>query len=167
AVACAGKLLGGTHGARISGMNRWDAFAVGVGMNVRGAMELLIATIGLRLGLITQPVFTALVFVAIATSLMGGPLLQWSIRRRREVRLVDLLPPEAVTLDLAARDREGSIDELIELLAGAGLRADRGRRQQGVRARERVQCTGVGEGVAFPHGRVGSEPRTLIAFGRS
>ena len=167
AVACAGKLLGGTLGARLGGMNRWDALSVGIGMNARGAMELLIAAIGLRLALITPPVFTALVVVAIGTSLMAGPLLQWSIRRRRPVRLVDLLPLESVTLDLAARDREAAIDELIDLLAQSKRLADPEATLLAVRAREEVQCTGVGDGVAFPHGRVANEPRTVIAFGRS
>ena len=167
AVACAGKIFGGTLGARIGGLSRWDALSVGIGVNVRGAMELLIATIGLRLGLITQPVFTALVFIAIVTSLMAGPLLQWSIRKRRPLRLVDLLPEKAVTLDLAARDREAAIDELIDLLAKSKLLANPEATLRAVREREKVQCTGVGDGVAFPHGRVVSEPRTVIAFGRS
>jgi len=166
-IACAGKILGGTLGARLAGMSRWDAISVGIGVNVRGAMELLIATIGLRLGLITQPVFTALVFIAIATSLMAGPLLQWSLRRRRPLRLVDLLHQEAVTLDLFARNREAAIEELIDLLAQSGLLADPEGTLRAVRGREEVQCTGVGDGVAFPHGRVAREPRTVIAFGRS
>jgi Kef-type K+ transport system membrane component KefB len=76
AIACASKLIGGGVGARLGGMPRWEAMAVGVGLTARGAMELVIATIGLSMGVLSQVAYAMLVVVAVVTSVMAGPLLR-------------------------------------------------------------------------------------------
>lgn len=71
-VACAGKVLGTYAGARLIGRrDHWTALAFGAGMNARGAMEIIIATIGLRLGILTQDTFSMIVLMAMTTSLMA------------------------------------------------------------------------------------------------
>jgi Kef-type K+ transport system membrane component KefB len=50
-VACFTKIVGGSLGARAGGLPKWEALGVGVGLNARGAMELVIAAIGLSIGL--------------------------------------------------------------------------------------------------------------------
>ncbi|MBI4524093.1 MAG: cation:proton antiporter [Deltaproteobacteria bacterium] len=79
-IACVGKIVGGTLGALIGGMERSDALAVGFGLNARGAMEIILAFLALEYSLINEKVFVALVITAIATSVMGGPLIQWAMR---------------------------------------------------------------------------------------
>ena len=81
AVACLSKLVGGGVGARLGGLPAWEAAAVGAGLNARGAMELVIATIGLSHGIITSVAFAILVLIAILTSLMAAPLLRWFMKR--------------------------------------------------------------------------------------
>jgi Kef-type K+ transport system membrane component KefB len=76
AIACAGKVLGAGIGARWSGFSWNEAWAVGWAMNARGTMEIIFAALALEHGLIHAPLYTALVFVALATSLMAGPCLQ-------------------------------------------------------------------------------------------
>ncbi len=70
-VACAGKLLGCTLGSWLGGMRAAEGLAVGVAMNARGAMELVVATIGLSHGILNPQMFSIIVVVAIATSLMA------------------------------------------------------------------------------------------------
>jgi Kef-type K+ transport system membrane component KefB len=74
-VAVAGKLGGTTLAARASGMPWRDALGMGALMNTRGLMELVVAGIGLEIGVISPAVFTILVLVAIVTTCMTGPLL--------------------------------------------------------------------------------------------
>jgi nucleotide-binding universal stress UspA family protein len=81
-IACLGKVVGTYLGARlIGGAPHWNALAFGAGLNARGAMEILIATIGLRLGILSTDIFSVIVVMAIATSLIAPPSLRYVLRR--------------------------------------------------------------------------------------
>lgn len=75
-VATAGKMVGTWVGARIAGMPPSDARMLGVLMNTRGLMELVILNIGLDIGVIPKPLFTMFVLMAIVTTGMTSPLLR-------------------------------------------------------------------------------------------
>ena len=67
--------------ARLTGINGHKSFILGVLMNTRGLMELIVLNVGFTLGLIPQTVFTMLVLMAIGTTIMTGPLLQFLLPR--------------------------------------------------------------------------------------
>lgn len=75
AVACIGKVGGAGLGAWLGGMPSRDALAVGFGLNARGAMEIILASVALESGLIDQRVFVALVVMALVTSALAGPMM--------------------------------------------------------------------------------------------
>lgn len=75
AVAVSGKLLGTVVAARLMGQNWKHSVALGALMNTRGLMELVVLNIGYDLGIISSEMFVVLVLMAIATTLMTGPLL--------------------------------------------------------------------------------------------
>jgi Kef-type K+ transport system membrane component KefB len=78
AIATAGKVVGTYTGARLIGRREhWTALSFGAGLNARGAMEIIIATIGLQLGILSQDMFSIIVIMAMATSLMAPPALRW------------------------------------------------------------------------------------------
>ncbi|MDP8976223.1 MAG: cation:proton antiporter [Actinomycetota bacterium] len=79
AVAIAGKFVGAYLGSRMSRLGHWEALSMGAGMNARGAMEIILATIGLSVGVLTQNMFSIIVVTAIVTSLMAPPLLRWTL----------------------------------------------------------------------------------------
>jgi Kef-type K+ transport system membrane component KefB len=81
AIATIGKVAGVSLGARISGMSLRDSFAIGFGMNARGAIEMILATVALEHGLIDQRIFVALITMALVTSLISAPLLQLLINK--------------------------------------------------------------------------------------
>jgi Kef-type K+ transport system membrane component KefB len=56
-------------------MDRREAWAVGFGMNARGAMEIVLATVAREHGLVDGRLFVALVTMAVVTSLVSGPML--------------------------------------------------------------------------------------------
>ncbi len=74
-LATIGKLGATTVSARMSGLSKPDAWRLGVLMNTRGLMELIVLAIGLQLGLISQSLYAILVIVAIVTTMMTGPFL--------------------------------------------------------------------------------------------
>jgi Kef-type K+ transport system membrane component KefB/nucleotide-binding universal stress UspA family protein len=86
-IAIMGKMVGCTTGALLSRMKWREALAIGVGMNARGGMEIVVALIGLSLGVLTSEMYAIIVIVAIVTSLMTPPLLSWllaGVERRPE-----------------------------------------------------------------------------------
>lgn len=82
AIATFGKVVGAYAGARVlSGQGHWAALAYGSGLNARGALEIIIATIGLSLGILSQEVFSVIVVMAVATSVMAPMALRFTIAR--------------------------------------------------------------------------------------
>jgi Kef-type K+ transport system membrane component KefB len=79
-VASLGKISGATLGAWLSKMPPREALAVGFGMNARGAMEVLIASIALQYGIIDQRIFVALVIMAFVTTIIASPMMQFLIK---------------------------------------------------------------------------------------
>ena len=123
-IASLGKLGGAGLGAFLGGMNPREAISVGIGMNARGAMEIIIATVGLQAGIISLEIYSMLVIMAMVTSLMAGPLLQYSLGIRREVKLLDLIKQGGIQLNLTASDKEGAIGELVALMVKKGRLSD-------------------------------------------
>ena len=74
-VATAGKFGGTAIAARASGLSWRDSGALGILMNTRGLVELIVLNIGLDLGVITPRLFTMLVIMALVTTLMTAPVL--------------------------------------------------------------------------------------------
>lgn len=82
AVATFGKVAGAYIGARfLSGQDHWSALAYGSGLNARGALEIIIATIGLSLGILSQTMFSIIVVMAVVTSLMAPVALRYTVTR--------------------------------------------------------------------------------------
>lgn len=78
AVATVTKVTGTYLGARLIGrQGHWNALSFGAGINARGAMGIIVASVGLDLGLLTQEMFTIILLMAIVTSLMAPPALRW------------------------------------------------------------------------------------------
>jgi K+:H+ antiporter len=80
-VACVSKIIGGWAGTRLGGLPHWEALAVGFGLNARGAMELVIAAIGLSIGVLSEPMYATIVLIAVLTTVMAAPMLQFCVRR--------------------------------------------------------------------------------------
>jgi Kef-type K+ transport system membrane component KefB len=79
-VAIAGKFAGAYLGARLSRVGHWPAVAAAAGLNARGVIEVIIAMVGLRLGILSAASFTIVVLIAMVTSLMAPPLLRIAAR---------------------------------------------------------------------------------------
>ncbi len=75
-IAFVGKVVGSGLGARLGGLPKREALAVGFGMNARGAMEIILGLVALENGIIGRQFFVALVIMAIVTSVMSGPLMK-------------------------------------------------------------------------------------------
>lgn len=77
-VAVITKVLGGGLGARLGGFDNLASFRVGLGMVSRGEVGLIIATIGLEVGLVTSEEYSQVVIMVLATTLVTPLLLRWA-----------------------------------------------------------------------------------------
>jgi Kef-type K+ transport system membrane component KefB len=75
AVAVVAKIAGAFTGARIMGFDSKNAFALGCLLNTRGLVELVVLNVGLDLGILTPELFSMMVVMALATTLMTSPAL--------------------------------------------------------------------------------------------
>ncbi|MEU9350851.1 cation:proton antiporter [Streptomyces griseoloalbus] len=98
ALAAATKIGSGLAAARLSGLDRHDARTVGILMSARGLTELIALNAGLQAGLLSDRLYSVLVFMALATTLFTQPLLFLSRRlaeRERRGRPDDAAGPPA------------------------------------------------------------------------
>jgi len=80
ALAFIGKALGSGLGATFGGFNRKESLVVSFGMNARGSVDVLFATLALGVGFINEQVFVALVLMALTTSMASGYLVKYLMR---------------------------------------------------------------------------------------
>jgi Kef-type K+ transport system membrane component KefB/nucleotide-binding universal stress UspA family protein len=95
AVAVVGKFGGSAIAARLMGLSWREAGALGALMNTRGLIQLVFLTVGLEIGIISPALFTMMVLMALATTFMTSPLLEW-IYPARLIRDAALGAPEDV-----------------------------------------------------------------------
>jgi Kef-type K+ transport system membrane component KefB len=79
-LASVSKFVGSMIGGRIAGLERREGMALGTALNARGALEIVIATVGLSLGVLNDASYAIVVVMAIVTSVMAPPLLRLLVR---------------------------------------------------------------------------------------
>jgi Kef-type K+ transport system membrane component KefB/nucleotide-binding universal stress UspA family protein len=80
-IASLGKFGGAFAGAKIGGFSNAEAMALGCGMNARGSTEVIVATIGLSVGVLDQRLFSVIVAMAVVTTMAMPPTLRWALAR--------------------------------------------------------------------------------------
>ncbi len=103
-LAITGKFVGGYTGARLSRIGHWEALALGAGINARGVIEVIVALVGLRLGVLSVEMYTIIVLVAIVTSLMAPPVLRFAMARVEQTE-EERLREAAIGIDQASPHR--------------------------------------------------------------
>ena len=80
AVAIVAKFAGAFIGARLAGQSQRAAVALGAGLNARGALEIVIASVGLSLGVFSETAYTVIVIVPLVTSVFAAVSLRLAVR---------------------------------------------------------------------------------------
>ena len=165
-IAIIGKVIGCYVGAKLAGMNKRESWAIGFGMSARGAMEIILGQIALSFGLIEKDLFVAIVIMAIVTSVIAGPLMQKALDRRQQKKFSDLLSSKAFIPRLKAVTRRDAINELAKVAAKASD-FDAKSISAAVWEREQTMSTGIGNGIAVPHGRIAGLSKSHLIVGVS
>jgi len=80
-VAFVSKLIGVYLGAWIAGLSKWERVTLGFGMNARGGTEIIIATIGLSIGLLSKEIYSIIIVMAVVTVILAVPLMTWALSK--------------------------------------------------------------------------------------
>ena len=81
------------------------------------------------------------------------------------MKLTQILQPECVKVPLESKDKDSAIVELVDLLDAAELLSDRDAALEAVVAREKMRSTGIGSGIAIPHGKCKAVKELVMAIG--
>ncbi|MFL6374838.1 MAG: cation:proton antiporter [Pyrinomonadaceae bacterium] len=131
-IASVGKIVGCYVGSLLGRLDHRSGLAVALGMNARGSTEVIVATIGLSLGVLNRDLFTLIVVMAIVTTLVTPPLLRWALLRipptgeekkrlaKEEAEAQEFLPNAERLLVTADESANGHLASLLAgRLAGA------------------------------------------------
>ena len=110
AIATIGKFGGAFLGGELGGLSRREALALATGMNARGSTEVIVATIGLSMGALSQDLFTMIVAMAILTTLAMPPTLRWALSR------LPMRKDEKERLEREEMEAKGFVSRLERLL---------------------------------------------------
>lgn len=164
-VSCAGKLFGCYAAGRWFGLDKRQSWVVGFGMNARGAMEIILGLLALQAGLINEPLFVALVVMALVTSMMAGPAISRFMAKGKARSFTAFVGSKSFIPNLKATNRYEAISELAQV---SGIKSiPIATVVKAVIERERVLPTGMGHELALPHARIPNMKETQVAVGIS
>jgi len=165
-IASAGMIAGGTTGARLCKVAPRESLAIGVALNARGAMEIILGLLALQAGIIGERLFVALVVMALVTSVASGVLIPVVLRRRKTTKFYEYIPSHGFVAKLGAGEVREAIEELTAL-ACQNLPIDTEKATAMVWRRERLIATGLENGIAVPHARMPGLKSPVIVVGVS
>ena len=165
-LAIIGKWISFSLGARLAGLKPPETQATSAALLSSGIMGIILGLVGLEKGFITRELFVALVIMALVTSILSGPLLSALLRLGQRKGLLEILDPDFFVTDLQAANPAEAIRTLARLLARkTGLPSEP--LAEMVIAGEQAMSTGLGKGLALPHGQCAGIKRPYLAVGRS
>src|SRR5215472_9830403 len=110
AIASLGKFSGAFLGGAFSGLTWRESLALGWGMNARGSTEVIVASLGLSMGALSQSLFTIIVAMAVVTTMAMPPMLRWALAR------LPLRPEEQARIEREEFEARGFLANIERLL---------------------------------------------------
>ena len=109
-IASIGKFGGAFTGGKLGGLTWKESLALGCGMNARGSTEVIVATIGLSMGALSQNLYTMIVAMAVITTMAMPPTLRWALAR------LPMRKEEKQRLEREEMEAKGFVSNLERLL---------------------------------------------------
>jgi len=167
AVGIIGRFYGAWLGVNLTKQSRANRLSIAIAHTPGGAMEIVVGVLALEYHLITESVFIAIVIGAVVSSITVGPWLSYSIKRRKEVSLLEYFSRHMVVENLKANKRDEAIEELCYKIADQESQLAVETLISSILQRENAMGTAIEEGIAIPHMHPHSLEVPIVAFGRS
>ncbi|OGX29154.1 MAG: hypothetical protein A2705_00560 [Omnitrophica WOR_2 bacterium RIFCSPHIGHO2_01_FULL_52_10] len=166
-ISVAGKFGGAWLGVGLAKLPKSNRLPVAIAHIPGGSMEIVIGLIAYQYRLISEPVFVAVVFSAVISSIIVGPWLSHALEKRRAISILEYFTRRGVSADLKVFQKDEAIVKLCDLAAEQEDAVDPESFYKPVLEREHLMGTAMEEGTAVPHARLAALRRPLIVFGRS
>lgn len=167
AIGISGRFLGAWFGVRLTKISKVNRLPIAIAHTPGGAMEIVVGVLALEYHLITEPVFVAIVFGAVFSSVIFGPWFSHSIKRRKEISILEFFSQRTIIAGLKAPNRDEAIKRLCETASEQEDMPEAEDIFSDVLKRENEMGTAIEEGIAVPHARMASLKKAVVVFGRS
>jgi Kef-type K+ transport system membrane component KefB len=166
-IGIAGRYFGAWLGVSFTDIPKDNRDLISIAHTPGGMMEIVVAFIAFQAKLITSPIFIAIVFGAIFSSIIMGPWMRHAMSKRKAVKITDYINARSIIPNMLTLTRDSAIRELSLALSGR-LRSDQIEViAEKIKEREEDFGTAVGNNVAIPHARTECVKRPVLIFGRS
>lgn len=166
-VGIAGRYIGAWVGVSLSRISQVNKNLISIAHTPGGMMEIVVALLAYESGLITAPVFIAIICSAMASSIFMGPWMRWAMKRRKEVSIQRYLDTGWQGVVITATDLDGAIRHFASNIKRFVKNADTDLIVRQLLEREQSFSTAVGNGIAIPHVRLAGLQEPVIFFGYS
>ncbi|MDR0994489.1 MAG: cation:proton antiporter [Verrucomicrobiota bacterium] len=166
-VGIGGRYLGAWFGVTCAKVPRVNRDLISIAHTPGGMMEIVVAMLALEAHLITSPVFVAIVFSAIFSSIVMGPWLSRAMAQRRKVSPATFLEKALVYPAIPGEERNDVLRQMARDIADSVSAMDAQEISRMVISREEEFGTALGHGIAIPHVRLEKLRKPVLAFARS
>ncbi|MCC5847054.1 MAG: cation:proton antiporter [Verrucomicrobia bacterium] len=164
-IGFAGRYIGAYVGGRLIRQSSLHSRLIADAHVPGGEMQIIIGMLALEYGVISERVYVAIIFGAIATSVIAGPLMGRLLRKIERVDWLAFLPVDQIIPQVKATQREGVIQELCAAAENILVNLDPKTVSDAVQERERQMSTALEDGIAVPHARLENLDRPVVVFG--
>jgi len=163
-IGVAGRFAGAWIGVSLTRHPKTNRHLISAAHTPGGEMQIVIGILAMEYGVITAPVFVAIVVSAVLSSILVGPWMKFALERGRGIRPEASLISSGILPSLDVSDRK----EAIRALCGRAAKGlDPQQVTEAVLQREELMGTALGYGVAVPHARIEDIATPRIAFART
>lgn len=164
-----GRYFGAMLGVKLSDIPFINRNMIALAHVPGGMMEIVIGLVALQSGLISEELFTAIVFSGVCSTLIVAPIMRTVLARRRVIKVIKYLSPDCVIQNMNAQTREDAIYELCKTVSSNSLPSSLKENCVAAAAikREEDFGTALGEEIAVPHVRLAGLKNPILMMGHS
>ncbi|MDD5634305.1 MAG: cation:proton antiporter [Candidatus Omnitrophica bacterium] len=166
-ISISAKFFGAWLGVSLTKVPKTNRLPIAIAHTPGGTMEIVVGLLALEYGLISETIVVGIVLGAVISAIVVGPWLSYSIKKRKEISVLEFFAENAVVVDIKAAKRDEAIMELCEVASAQDEMPVAEILSRAVLQRENAMGTAIEEGIAVPHARLTTIKRPVIAFGRS
>ncbi len=166
-IGIGGRFIGAFVGCALSRQTRSNWTIISAAHTPGGEMQIVIGMLALQYGVISEPIYVAVIVGAVVSSMILGPWMGLAIRPAMRLPVLRFFRPEAISLHLHARDRSAALSELSQLAADVDQTLNADTVNAAVVQREDSMGTSLGKQIAVPHARLPGLKQPLIIMARS
>jgi len=166
-IGVGGRFFGAWVGCFLSRQPRSSWALISAGHTPGGEMQIVIGMLAIQYGVISKPIYVAVIVGAVISSVILGPWMRWTMRAAMRLPVMRFFRPEAIMLQLNAHDRADALRELCQLAAGMERDLNADAVHTAVAQREETMGTSLGDGIAVPHARLPGLKQPVVIMTRS